>query len=150
MRFGLAIVGCIAGLGCGGDDAIALMAGQYAMTTTDISIDDCRVAGTIGAPDNNYGQITVSPMQVTHTDHATFQNEIYMRAGNHLTRDASAMLPETGNCVLDAVIHDDGNINSATTIDLARTASHSIHSGDCSGVVGSTCQSKFKFRLSRL
>jgi hypothetical protein len=145
MRLWLAI-GALA-LGCGSDELFALTTGNYTKTTLSITEDNCRLSMPIGATDPAYGELTVSPMQVTHT--IRFTNEIFMRSGNALSRDRTSDEMQTGDCVLTYIVHEAGNATAADTIELDREETHRIQSGNCMGVVGSTCRSSFRYRLTR-
>jgi len=151
MRSQLAIVLLFAAA-CGGDEAHKLENGQYASTTTQIAEDNCNVAGTLGMTNNNYGRLTVTDQQVTHT--GTFTSEIYMRSGNTLTRPMVSMDQAAGgpmnNCLLTDTIQDSGSISADDIITMTRHESHVIKSGDCTNVLRTMCMSTYTFKITRL
>ena len=139
---------------CGGDEAHKLESGTYGKTTTEIAQDDCNVAGTLGMTNSNYGILNVTSQQVTHTDQATFTNEVYARNGNTLTRPMAMSDFNAGgpmnNCLLNDVIQDSGSISGDDIVTITRHESHSMKSGDCTGILRINCQSTYTFKLTRL
>src|SRR5262249_44251156 len=118
--------------GCG-EDTLPLQTGVYTRVITAVAEDRCQLAGAVGSSDSNYGLLTVSSMQVAHT--AGVQTELYMRAGNRLTRDQQRDVSGTGDCVIAITLHESGSVTAANTIDLSRNELHRIRSGTCSGVL---------------
>ena len=139
---------------CGGEDAHKLENGTYAKTTTEIAQDDCNVAGQIGTTNNNYGVLMVTSQQVTHTDQSTFTTEIYSRNVNTLTRpmamsDFNAGGPNN-DCLLNDVIQDSGSISGDDIVTITRHESHTMKSGNCTGILRTNCMSTYTFKLTRL
>jgi hypothetical protein len=155
MATGRIVLGALCALsapfGCGGDSAHALHTGVFSKTIFAVDSDACGIAH-VGAVDTNYGRLTVTDTQVTHTDQQTFTNEIYMRSSNTLTRGPAMVdMPEPGMgmCLITATITENGQITADDVIEITHHEAHAIKSGDCTGILNTNCQSTFQFRLFR-
>lgn len=144
----LVVLLAAAGLASCGEEVFVLETGMYSKTTLSVTADACHLSRPVGDVDNGYGKLTVSDTQVTHT--TTFNNEIFMRSGNGLSRTLMTDMVATGDCLLNVNIQDAGSVTAKDTVEMTHTESHTYKSGNCTGVVGINCLSSFKFRLNRL